>query len=291
MQNFGSIESTPLIVENRRKINKFNNLTKAFAGLSFLLLCALIATIIIMSNNNNNDIEYETSLIAVLKPTILNACTGCDDPDLCNLDGLPEPCVQGWVRFDEIYKSGEVYGAHITGNVSGFYPHSVHAWHVHISADIGGSDEGDGFSLGGHFNPENEDHGCPYINGTIRHVGDLGNVVADENGYVIIDLELDMIRFIGKDSINGRSLIFFQDKDECTTMASGYRWGAGVIGVCPEPDCQDKYLLNSTSTQCFFEDWECGDGVETPYDCCAGLKCEIEDEINQIGTCIIDPTR
>ena len=35
--------------------------------------------------------------------------------------------------------------------------------------------------MGGHFNPRNMRHGSPHENGE-RHVGDLGNVSADELG-------------------------------------------------------------------------------------------------------------
>ena len=61
----------------------------------------------------------------------------------------------------------------VTVNISGYVPGSEHAWHVHISADASG---GDGFTLGGHFNPFKEDHGCPIENGTHRHVGDMVGV-------------------------------------------------------------------------------------------------------------------
>ncbi len=41
-------------------------------------------------------------------------------------------------------------------------------------------------SSGGHFNPTNMNHGN--ILSTVRHVGDYGNVVADENGVININI-------------------------------------------------------------------------------------------------------
>lgn len=118
--------------------------------------------------------------------------------------------------------------------------------------------------------------------------GRYGNIFTDENGNVVGDWFFDMMRFSGEASVVGRSILLFQDPDVCTTMAAGYRWGWGILGIC-DSDCQDKYVHNSTAGYCFPEDWDCGDGIVMPYDCCAGLKCAIYDEENQVGTCVIDP--
>jgi Cu-Zn family superoxide dismutase len=243
-----------------------------------------------------------TSLIAIITPTILNECTGCQDTFRCNIPsavGGGTGCVEGWIRIDKVKLDSGEEGAWVRADVTGMPPNSAqhciegwcgNAWHIHQAADSAG---GDGFTLGGHFNPWKIDHGCPddengVGNGTVRHVGDMGNFQTDEEGNLKGEWFFDLMRFSGPASIVGRSILLFQDPDQCTTMAAGYRWGWGILGVCDD-DCQEKYTFNSTREDCFPEDWDCGTGTGLPYGCCSGLKCQIEDVEADLGTCIIDP--
>lgn len=310
LSNYKTTEEEPETgLLHRQQVTQVQGVSKRVALLLVALVVALVVALIAVTATSTFDpnnglwqamglVEEEDCidnehLIAAIFPTILNECYGCDIDELCNTFniGSTTGCVEGWVKIDrwwldcEDCEGGVEEGARITLNVTGFPPNTVHAWHIHESADATG---GDGFTLGGHFNPWLEDHGCPDENGTHRHVGDLGNLVSDENGMMIGEFYFDMIRFWGEASINGRSILFFQDPDECTTMAAGYRWGFGILGACDE-DCQAKFDLNSTVGDCFPEDWDCGDGVDFPYPCCSGLKCVIEDEEEEVGTCEIDP--
>jgi len=308
LQEYGSETETGLLKDQRTPTQ---GVSKRIAVLLTVLVVALLVALVAVTATSTfnpdsglwqamglvddedcidgND-EEKGHLMAAIFPTILNTCTGCEVDELCNTVNLGGTgCAQGWVKIDRTWlddgEGGLEEGARITVNVTGLPPNRVMAWHIHESADATG---GDGFTLGGHFNPWKEDHGCPIENGTHRHVGDLGNVVSDDNGMVIGEFFFDMIRFWGEASINGRSILFFQDPDECTTMAAGYRWGFGILGAC-NGECQEKFDLNTTVGDCFPEDWDCGDGVDFPYPCCSGLKCVIEDEENQVGTCEIDP--
>lgn len=59
---------------------------------------------------------------------------------------------------------------------------------------------------GAHYNPFNVAHGAP--NSTIRHVGDLGNIVEDSNGnvnYVFSDNIISLLP--GSNSIIKRSIV------------------------------------------------------------------------------------
>ena len=109
-----------------------------------------------------------------------------------------------------------------------------HGMHVH---EFGETSCGDGTCTGGHFNPFGVDHGGP--DAEVRHVGDLGNVEAGEDGtasYSRTDtvIELDMS---SKACIIGRAIILHAGEDDLTsqpTGAAGARLAAGVIGIGKE---------------------------------------------------------
>jgi len=48
-----------------------------------------------------------------------------------------------------------------------------------------------GSSLGDHYNPYGFPHACPNV--PKRHVGDLGNVTADENGNVTVTIYNNLV--------------------------------------------------------------------------------------------------
>ncbi len=108
----------------------------------------------------------------------------------------------------------------------------VHAFHIH---EFGDCSAADGASAGGHFNPAGMPHGGP--DAEKRHVGDLGNITADESGvahYERIDAHL---AFDGPHSIIGRSVIVHEKADDLTTQptgAAGARVACGVIGVAKD---------------------------------------------------------
>lgn len=58
-------------------------------------------------------------------------------------------------------------------------------------------------SSGGHYNPDKVPHGAR--ESQIRHVGDLGNIVADESGVCKTAFSDSVISLFGAKSIIGRS--------------------------------------------------------------------------------------
>jgi Cu-Zn family superoxide dismutase len=104
-----------------------------------------------------------------------------------------------------------------------------HGFHIHQWGDCS---KPDGTSAGGHFNPENKDHGG--VDDMNRHVGDLGNITADENGHAHLEMEDNVISFSGKHSIIGRGIIVHAGEDDLKsqpTGAAGARVACGVIGI------------------------------------------------------------
>lgn len=108
-----------------------------------------------------------------------------------------------------------------------------HGFHIH---DKGNLLEGCK-SLCDHFNPSNEIHGGR--NSLHRHVGDLGNLIANKNGIIKSKFYDDQIKLRGKNNIIGRSFVLHQDvddlgkggnKESLITGNSGTRIACGVIG-------------------------------------------------------------
>lgn len=119
-------------------------------------------------------------------------------------------------------------GIMIKGHISGLEPGS-HGIHIHQYGDCS---SGDGKSAGGHFNPGKVDHAGP--DAEIRHIGDLGNIVADADGNATIEVLDTHLAFHGPGSIIGRGLIIHAKADDFVsqpTGAAGGRVACGVIGV------------------------------------------------------------
>ena len=93
----------------------------------------------------------------------------------------------------------------------------------------------DAASAGGHFNPDNKKHGAP--TDEERHVGDLGNLEADENGVAHYERTDTVIAFFGPHSVIGRAIIVHAGEDDFTSQPTGNagtRLACGVIGIAEE---------------------------------------------------------
>jgi len=136
--------------------------------------------------------------------------------------GLGNHHVHGTVTF---VVDGEEVEVHI--QLAGLTP-GEHAFHVH---EFGDCSSKDGMSAGGHFNPEHAEHG--HRTHGPRHVGDLGNIKADDQGNVDITFRDKVIKLHGPHSIVGRSLIVHEKPDEFTQPVgnAGGRVGCGVVGI------------------------------------------------------------
>ncbi len=127
-----------------------------------------------------------------------------------------------------VYFVREGAGVRVTGSLRNLEP-GEHGFHVHQWGD---PSKANGTSMGGHFAPFDNPHGAP--EDEERHVGDLGNIVANEEGVAEFSFFDEMIRLNGTASIVGRGLIVHQDEDDLEsqpTGAAGARLGMAVIGV------------------------------------------------------------
>lgn len=120
----------------------------------------------------------------------------------------------------------------IRGTVKGLTP-GLHGFHIHEYGDCSGHD---GKAAGGHFNPTDMPHGGP--DDEKRHVGDLGNIKADQNGVATIQMRDKVIQLGGPYSIIGRGLVVHAGADDLKSQPSGDagdRVAVGVIGIA-NPD-------------------------------------------------------
>ncbi len=145
---------------------------------------------------------------------------------ICVLHPTEGNTVMGIVHFTK-----EGNGIRVVADVNGL-TEGKHGFHIHEYGDCSAPD---GTSAGGHFNPENTRHGGP--NDSIRHVGDLGNILADSTGNAHLELTDTLLAFSGKHSIIGRAIIVHQGEDDLVsqpTGAAGARVACGVIGIAKE---------------------------------------------------------
>ncbi len=104
---------------------------------------------------------------------------------------------------------------HVQADLAGLAP-GLHGFHIHEHGDC--SDLAHS-THGGHFNPTKDKHGSP--DSATRHVGDLGNLVADETGHARYDRYDQRISFSGENNIVGRSVIIHEKMDDMTSQPSG----------------------------------------------------------------------
>lgn len=134
--------------------------------------------------------------------------------------------VQGKITFTAI---GE--GVRVVADLEGLTPGS-HGFHIHEF----GRCEGDFTSAGSHFNPSKAPHAGP--NSSHRHEGDLGNIIADQNGKAHYDRVDTLLKLEGENSIIGKSIIVHAEEDDLVTQPtgkSGGRIGCGIIEAIKPP--------------------------------------------------------
>ena len=110
-------------------------------------------------------------------------------------------------------------GLHIVAKFHGLKP-GKHGIHIHEYGDCSCPDA---LCAGSHFNPTNMPHGAP--NQINSHVGDLGNIIADEHGNAAYEHIDKLAKLNGPHSIIGRSVIIHMQEDDYITQPTG---NAGV---------------------------------------------------------------
>jgi len=121
----------------------------------------------------------------------------------------------------------------IKGTITGLEP-GEHGFHIHEFGDMSKGCE----SMGGHYNPDGVDHGDLGQG----HVGDLGNITADEDGTASFSIQANRVDLIGERSVVGRGIVVHADTDDLgqggdeeslKTGNAGDRLACGVITLRP----------------------------------------------------------
>jgi Cu-Zn family superoxide dismutase len=119
-------------------------------------------------------------------------------------------------------------GVEIVGEITGLKP-GKHGFHIHEFGDISSADPK---CHGGHFNPDKKKHGGP--TDVERHVGDLGNIIANGRGKAEIRMTDRLIALSGPHSIIGRAVIIHAKADDLKSQPAGDagdRIAGGVVGI------------------------------------------------------------
>jgi len=142
----------------------------------------------------------------------------------------------------EVKQSSPSSPVKITGVINGLKP-GKHGFHIHEFGDLT-----DGCnSAGAHFNPFKKSHGGP--KDEERHSGDLGNIVSNDRGNALIEIEDKLISLYGECSILGRSFVVHVGEDDLgrggfedskTTGHAGGRVACGVIALA-KCECEHEH--------------------------------------------------
>ena len=122
----------------------------------------------------------------------------------------------------------------INAEITGLAP-GLHGFHIHQFGNLTQGCK----TAGPHYNPHGKTHGGP--DDEERHVGDLGNVTAGEDGVAVFEIQKELgIHLSGEFSILGRSCVVHANEDDLgkgghelskTTGNAGGRLACGVIGI------------------------------------------------------------
>ena len=132
--------------------------------------------------------------------------------------------INGYAKFSPLYQKRNCLTL-VTAKLSGLPRNTVHGFHIHTYGDLSSED---GTATGGHYDPHNVTHALPVKRN--RHVGDMGNIVANSKGDANYRKVFDIVKL---EEIVGRGVIVHRDRDDGgqPTGNAGARVAQGVIGI------------------------------------------------------------
>jgi Cu-Zn family superoxide dismutase len=189
--------------------------------IAVLILAIVIVIVVIIGKSTGPDMANPKT-VSLEEPVLLSATA--------EIQPTKGYTAHGTVTF--IQATG---GVHVTVELQGLEP-GKHGFHIHENGDCSAPDAS---SAGGHYNPTGQPHGARLD--AERHVGDLGNVIADSAGDVMTDFIDSVITLEGEYSIVGHAVIVHANADDLTSQPSGNagpRVGCGVIELDEQPQVE-----------------------------------------------------
>lgn len=119
-------------------------------------------------------------------------------------------------------------GVHLTGEIGGFAPNTVHAIHIHEKGDCSAADAS---SAGGHFNPAGSPHGK--VGSGAHHGGDMDNITANGEGVAKVSVHASGVTLGGgaPNDVAGKAVIVHAAPDDYKTQPTGNAGGRQACGV------------------------------------------------------------
>lgn len=153
--------------------------------------------------------------LSFLALSMLMSCYEKTTTAIVQLEPKSNSEVRGEAVFTE--KNGKVM---MKLKVEGLTPNGKHAIHLHERADCSADDA---TSTGGHWNPLRQAHG-EWGSENGFHRGDIGNLIADENGKAELIFETDLWCLDCNDetkNIVNLAVIIHQDPDDFSSQPTG----------------------------------------------------------------------
>ena len=138
---------------------------------------------------------------------------------LAIIEPLKESSIKGTVKFSKVKD-----GVHIRAVIQGLTP-GKHGLYIHEFGECQGKNPD---FIGAHYHPFSQD-GQQTVEG--QHLGDLGYLMANQEGKAFYETVNKMIKLQGKNSILGRSIVINAKEEEETLKAgaSKIKVACGVI--------------------------------------------------------------
>ena len=176
--------------------------------------------------------HFQAFVVLIISFTIMNCSQKMKEEKIVSTDINKAICVlhptQGSETMGTVTFLQKTEGMFVTADVKGLSP-GKHGFHIH---EFGDCSQLVGKSAGGHFNPTGKKHGGPESGE--RHVGDLGNIISDEDGTGHYERTDKLLSFTGQNSIIGKAIIIHADEDDLISQPTGNagaRLACGVIGT------------------------------------------------------------
>ncbi|CAG7718355.1 unnamed protein product [Allacma fusca] len=146
--------------------------------------------------------------------------------------GPPGKNITGMIEMQQQGPNGSLS---LFGELKGLPPNSEHGFHIHESGDLHHA-QNPCDSTGGHYNPLKTHHGSP--ESATHHMGDLGNLRADEHGVATVNMTSTELSLMGQYSVIGRAFVIHEMRDDMgvnegeskNTGNTGMGIACGVIG-------------------------------------------------------------